>query len=962
MLARVRVREGKEKLEKIYEKIKKMKYSLIENYFETNLFQSIVQNYFDTVLQDLFVKYPITEAKGLFVIDDKVRKDDYDMPYHIHVLNGLIPSLLIYEKYLAKKGWIENKEAELYIKTFILGYTFHDANKLLKTKSLQEALKELDKTIGQNDSVKNFFPEFEKYKGDVYYLCLSDEDRTSVLANQYKISLSEIHMKEVLAILCKFADKIASNQNFDSVEEFYNSISKSLSIISGINQLPISYVEVNPNPYILLSQNILQSARKEMALSGKKVFQALRNGFIYFGEDLTKEEVTRIQHKTEQVSEDIDPIGLTKIDAQKCSFGFIGSIEFTKDILEKIIEEKIDSFFALSPNGNNTITDFESFVELNKKLVEIFELSIKTRIQNDKLYLNVDKESCEEWNWIFLKIYCLNKIKWLNIRQNNEWNNDFDKWLKKNESFPSDIQLKQDDDMQSISNASELKAYIEAHTNSSNALLKTYLGIIKTYSVINEMDEDDIEEYINQLEDEIIHSFIGEQQGNTVIKDFFNKYFNYRGNNSVNVFDEYNPMIPEKGKMCAFTGGIGIKEYKEDVAFSMKARGFSNRTITSLNNTTSHISDLYAEENKLRKSQSNYPKDANVIIYNDFFETTLDIDRDILTACAKAKNIQVLKDTPIQFDKNAKFQYNLYNLNFDKIALGIESSFYYVRKSLLLIKTLGIRSYITGVMSPYQPHKEVFRYDNAPRFIQLLKWNKIRLVNLDNVLEEINLFLSFGISPKTKKLRLNLLRVAEHKNYLFTAYYLSNDEDKKNVYSKLKKFINNNKNNIKGMTVTENLAELATKITTIGYNSSGSEETWLIRTALDFVRKEIKQGFDRDNVIQRISGNIYKSIRLDYVNMETIKDFATAVYDELYVKEWGRKLPNLNREKDWIYQFAFVYKEKCIQKIDEITANKIVEELKADDKGITEQNIRLALKGDKKEKYIDKYIHLILKK
>ena len=102
---------------------------------------------------------------------------------------------------------------------------------------------------------------------------MSDEDRTSVLANQYKISLSEIHIKEVLVMLCKFADKIASNSNFDSVEEFYDSISKSLSKISGINQLPISYVEVNPNPYILLSQNILQSARQVMALSGKKVFK-----------------------------------------------------------------------------------------------------------------------------------------------------------------------------------------------------------------------------------------------------------------------------------------------------------------------------------------------------------------------------------------------------------------------------------------------------------------------------------------------------------------------------------------------------------------------------------------------------------------------------------------------------------------------------------------------------------------
>ena len=233
-----------------------MKHTLIEEYFETQVFQDITQLYFDTVLQDILIKYPITEAKGLFVRNDKIMKDDYDMPYHIHILNGLIPSLLIYEKYLIEKKWIEIEETKLYIKTFILGYTFHDANKLLNIDNLQNAIKTLDTQIGLYNSIPVFFPEFDKYRGDVYFLCLSDEDRTCVLANNYKITLSELHIKEVLAMLCKFSDSIASNQNFDSVESFYKSISKSLSIISGINNIPVSYVEVNLNPYTLLSQNI----------------------------------------------------------------------------------------------------------------------------------------------------------------------------------------------------------------------------------------------------------------------------------------------------------------------------------------------------------------------------------------------------------------------------------------------------------------------------------------------------------------------------------------------------------------------------------------------------------------------------------------------------------------------------------------------------------------------------------
>ena len=317
----------------------------------------------------------------------------------------------------------------------------------------------------------------------------------------------------------------------------------------------------------------------------------------------------------------------------------------------------------------------------------------------------------------------------------------------------------------------------------------------------------------------------------------------------------------------------------------------------------------------------------------------------------------MLEDASIQFDKNARFQYNLYNLNFDKIATSIEGNFYFVRKNLLLVKELGIRSYITGVMSPYLPHKEAFKYENAPKFLQLLGWDKVRLININNVLEEISLVITFGAS----RLDGNLLKISENRNAYFTLYYLLKEDDKKKVYEKLRKFINNNPKLFTGMTVTENLAELATKITMIGYSSSGSEETWLIRKALEILRKEVKQGFGREDIIQKTSGNIYKSMRLDeYVDTDAIKKFAIAVYDELYVKEWKNVLPNKNREKDWVYQFAFLYKEKCTEKLDLISTKKIKDKLQNEGKELTEPNIRAILKGDKKEKHIDKYINLIL--
>ena len=114
------------------------------------------------------------------------------------------------------------------------------------------------------------------------------------------------------------------------------------------------------------------------------------------------------------------------------------------------------------------------------------------------------------------------------------------------------------------------------------------------------------------------------------------------------------------------------------------------------------------------------------------------------------------------------------------------------------------------------------------------------------------------------------------------------------------------------------------------------KETWLIRTALDFL-EEVKQGFDRENVIQRTSGNIYQSLRLDYVNMKLSKTLQL-LFMMSFIKRMGRNFQT-KIEKSWIYQFAFVYKEKCIQKIDESIANKIVEKLNAEGKKITEENI-----------------------
>ena len=143
-----------------------MKYSLVENYYVTNLFQEILQTYFDTVLKEILQKHSIIEAKGLFVKNNKVLKDCFDIPYHIHILNGLGTRGVMLGPYLANQlfQYIENKiplEREIDIKLYNKYVnTLNDpkADKFAKATA-QLMLKKYQDKIGQIGFLQESNPE-----------------------------------------------------------------------------------------------------------------------------------------------------------------------------------------------------------------------------------------------------------------------------------------------------------------------------------------------------------------------------------------------------------------------------------------------------------------------------------------------------------------------------------------------------------------------------------------------------------------------------------------------------------------------------------------------------------------------------------------------------------------------------------------------------------------------------------
>jgi hypothetical protein len=142
---------------------------------------------------------------------------------------------------------------------------------------------------------------------------------------------------------------------------------------------------------------------------------------------------------------------------------------------------------------------------------------------------------------------------------------------------------------------------------------------------------------------------------------------------------------------------------------------------------------------------------------------------------------------------------------------------------------------------------------------------------------------------------------------------------------------------------------------------SGSEETWLIRAALDFLRKNVKVGLGREDTIQQIAGHIYKTLRKDRPDEQAILAFATAVYDDLYLGQWKGEIPNLNRQKDWIYQFGFVYRMLSSEQLTAKKAEKIRKQLQEQNLEATLEHIAdlLRQEGNGAEYYASQYHELI---
>jgi hypothetical protein len=935
-------------------------------YFRSELMNRMTQQYESTLLKSLIQHHVLTTAKGSSQFADLT-----DSPYHIHILNGLYPALLLLEQQLERDGRLNLPEIEPFLKCLIVGFTFHDLNKLVDVEPLEKAVKERLEQQAELLNVADFLPEWRYYLPEIGFLALGAENRTGTWA--FSRQIREWHfVNETLRPTSHFADSLASIDNFGSVDEFYEQVYAKIQNVHGGSEWTLSYVEVHDNIYALLSQKMLNLAKSIIQAERKQqILFNLRNGFVYFGEPLTAGEVQSIKQRFSGEEAELNPVALTKIDHQSCKFGFIESTQLTLEILESVIREKLNDLLKTAKDVNES-GQREQRQAVLRGLLDAYELPLVLRpVKENSADLRIYPRA--EWaelkdDHALLTLFALQKIKFLSGRICPQWRQEFEKWRDEETPFCEgrfDYQL--NGQRIPVPNSAELLALFG--TDNTRCTVAALISACE-----KRIGADDSSDVAAQTFDEVINTFnktfgwIADDQSKPArsrVIELFDKFVDlYLSGNfvrDINQLMQGEMTIPEKKNMCIFCSKPATEDYGSEKSFGIKALGFNNRTVNTLKNKTSRMCGLCASELRMRKSLFTEGSKANSAVYYDFGEYLFSVDTpSLLTTLAAAFGIDV-EERKRQFTvtlDNRAFNYNLYHLNFESIDDSVKGNFDFIHQTLKLIRRTGFRLFVASVISPYHQHREIFVFDNCMPFVKQLGWDRIRIDEVGKRLEETNLFYTLG----SNLLSSNVLSYAEDRRAIFSAFYRLDEDRRKEARGIIVRFIKSHWEEL-DMNVIEKLVDNAVKIdwSDVLHSISGNAESWMFRDSLDILKICVKEGCDRTTTIEQIAGGLHKTFRgkrrdnKPIPPSERLMAFAATLYDDLFVGQWRERVPQPGRLKHWINQFSLCYRMKAQEEGNKFQIEKAIERLTAENQPVTEDAVIAAVITDRNRKYEEEY-------
>ncbi len=822
------------------------------------MFTSTVKGYFQNIFPKIFERYSTTSAKGGTGFEEYS-----DMSYPMHILNGILPSMLYLEQKLLKNEHIselvgkEDSDIKMLIKCTLLGITLHDINKLVGKSNLRESLENLDEILHELRLELS-----EEEKNIIRYLIVGTEDRT-----RYTIPDSELPkrrnldriIKDYLLEAIHLADSISLPPE-ESFSYTFRLLQKKLQ--SYFSEVHAFYF--HNSPYEVLSRYLLI---KLITRIEGKILLISPKGFIWIGKSLNMDDIEDILHELETEYQNLllDQLDSFLIcDWQKAQLDIFRYVTPTKDfvkikLIPMLLERKRDLILyrglpSDKEERENIIKEIEK-LEANGKLdvMLIFKLILTLTANN----ANVKKLKKE----------------------------------KEKKFYP------------------EIKAV-------KSPVLRNVRKIIVATKEFN----GDIDELYNVLVELLVENY---KEETININEVLKTVVSYAYLDNSPIFGIKIQNVGDKQNICSICGAEAGIMAKEGVAFGFAPRGFTNRTIVSIKNTERKICQICLAEVMLRKLIFSRSKDLYAVYIDacDYTTPILNAERVAEKIEGQINGLRALSNDifnsyrvvygyPFKDSKNVMIPFLMAHLQTGKEADFLRR-FY---ELLVFASNTGFKVYLTYALNPDRIKKESFVLDYAPKSIKTLGWDRVRIDKLQYVRNEFEILMNLAKAVGGRRWQNEFVRLLNDYSTspLAFFYYLYRLD---NPFS----FTNKNQDKIqlvyeriggKIMGVIEKLADKASEIEWSGYTTS--KQTWMIRKAFDTLKIGVQRKLDREDIIALMAGIINKKIK--FPKRDEIEDFCRTVYEELYEKTWKGKIPSKTELRYWIYAVAFEYAKKSEEK------------------------------------------------
>jgi hypothetical protein len=859
-------------------------------------------------------------AKGGRWKDRQSFEEKKDMPYLAHIISGSSMVLRVIDIGLSKGEFADIPDLEFKLKRALIGFLFHDFNKLTNSDfkmSDSSILSSLINELKFNEILK----EFSLDDSSLYDLAIATEIGTRYHALGRSQDPSLRFEKEVI----KNADKLSSVFNNPNPYLDENLVIWGFTF----KKDNIKSIKLRPSIFYALTDLIKLTLIDFINEKGMKYLWTTEFTIYYYSEGKT----ISLDKEIERISKDVFARFIDNIDAskgikfndRKISNPAKGIIKFNDSVIDEFLKRRESFLTMISPTNNKIDSKFEDILNefrnsvLNLKSIQIDlkkdsgQFVMKEMIKvNDAQYIT-DNEILNERRKIFV-------VRTLQLEFN-------------------DIKLLRKEDKKSLERLyMELEKFIENEKRLLQPFIDSYKGEVQLFKspfvailfVAKSSIDDKI--YI-----EALHEILDTWNSNAIeLEEKIQHLVKYiTGVSSLDIQE-----VPDKSEMAVVTGYKATRRGLTENTFGINTNSsFTNKVITS-KKPNFNIDDNYAIEALLRKnltlSFENKSEFSTTLIYLTFPGAVAYLNiHSILIAInnSKYKLLELgkienlIKGLEIGLDSViGNRNDNTYFIDLGEISSN-EEAINILYNSLNLIELTQLKCLITESNTPpIENQKEIFRMETKKFIVGDLKWDRIRCNEVAEIKSYIDLlsFISKNNSKKNKSkgnskdknkiseilldfvknplslfhyVKRNLLTDPEWEKRLFLERY-----NGRPIYDLINDFIfyysnQAQKEVVNKMKEIEELANIAYDLIGKRYLKSTNERTWMLRDSLDALEKLVasfsegkRDLYDFKDII---SGRIAAGLKREnpyLVNPEKIDKFSEALIN-MIKNSFNGKIP-----------------------------------------------------------------------